>query len=52
MKTYFLPEKIAPNFNKAFGTPLYGNNLSVANQYNKFIKEKIFLYYYRWRLLL
>lgn len=40
MKTYFLPEKNRTKLQQAFGKPLYGDISVVANQYNKFIKEK------------
>ena len=40
MKTYFLPEKNRAKLQQAFGEPLYGGTLAVANQYSKFIKGK------------
>jgi len=40
MKTYFLPEKNRAKLQQAFGEPLYGGALAVANQYSKFIKGK------------
>jgi uncharacterized protein (UPF0218 family) len=40
MNTLFLPEKSRRKLQEAWGIPLYGNELKVASQYNKFLKEK------------
>jgi len=40
MKTYFLPDKIRPKLQVAWGLPLYGSVEEVGLQYSKFMAKK------------